>query len=379
MRTALFLLLLLAIGAMPGSIFPQRAIDAGPHRRLHRRAPHRRAVAGPARVLRGLRLAVVRRDLPAALRLARRLRPAPHPGALPRRCASAPPRAPRRLERLAAHGDVEVDGDARGGPRAAAEAALRGRRFRVHAHDDELRQRREGLPARDRQPRLPPRADRRHRRRRRRATSSGGRATSSCPWGKTFANTLSRYDTFSPGPWVDANDLAPFTLTLDRLDATFEDEVTGPGPVRCSRATSGAHVTATDEPASRRPAADRQVNHPLEIGRRLGLPARQRLRARRSPCATPTATVLYSRRDAVPAAGQQLHVGRRDQGARRRRRSSSASRASSCRPAIIDEESGPHSVFPDALEPAARADGLRGRPVPRAAGRSRSTPSTPRR
>ena len=104
MRTALFLLLLLAIGAIPGSTFPQRSID--PARTSQWIADHPGAGprARPARVLRGLRVTVVRGDLPAALRLAHRLRRAAHedplaPGPRGPAPGTAPPRAPRRAPR----------------------------------------------------------------------------------------------------------------------------------------------------------------------------------------------------------------------------------------------------------------------------------------
>ena len=73
----------------------------GPGQRVPRRPPHGRAVARPARLLRRLRLAVVRGDLPAAVRLARRLRP-PAPRqhcAGDARAAAARPAQPRAAAR----------------------------------------------------------------------------------------------------------------------------------------------------------------------------------------------------------------------------------------------------------------------------------------
>ena len=52
MRTALVLLFLLAVAAIPGSVFPQRAVNARAGRRLLRRAPEPGALAGAARRLR---------------------------------------------------------------------------------------------------------------------------------------------------------------------------------------------------------------------------------------------------------------------------------------------------------------------------------------
>ncbi|HZK59854.1 MAG TPA: cytochrome c biogenesis protein ResB, partial [Cryobacterium sp.] len=45
--------------------------------------------------------------------------------------------------------------------------------------------------------------------------------------GKSFSNTISGYDTFDPGPWVDTAGLSPFTVAVDRLDVTFEEHAGG--------------------------------------------------------------------------------------------------------------------------------------------------------
>src|SRR4029078_11652051 len=95
---------------------------------------------------------------------------------------------------------------------------LRARRYRVHAHDDETLSAEKGYL---------------------RETGNlvfhvaligvlvgvawghalGWRGDVIVPVGKTFANTLARYDTFSPGPWVDVNHLVPYTLKLHPVAA----------------------------------------------------------------------------------------------------------------------------------------------------------------
>ena len=40
--------------------------------------------------------------------------------------------------------------------------------------------------------------------------------------GDTFVNNLSGYDSFSPGAWFDESQLTPFSVTLDKFDATFD-------------------------------------------------------------------------------------------------------------------------------------------------------------
>ena len=105
--------------------------------RVPRRQPDARADPRPARALRRLRRAVVRRDLPAAVRLARRLRAAARAAALRRRCARA--RRPRRAassgcpstarSRATTSPQAVLDDAARGCARSAG-ASTPGRRRR---------------------------------------------------------------------------------------------------------------------------------------------------------------------------------------------------------------------------------------------------------
>ena len=109
MRTALFLLLLLAIGAVPGSIWPQRNIDAG---RVVDYVARNRST-GPwldrlgffdvysspwfAAVYLLLFVSLVGCVVPSSKMHWASMRARPH-------------RAPHRLERLPEHGQIEVDG-----------------------------------------------------------------------------------------------------------------------------------------------------------------------------------------------------------------------------------------------------------------------------
>ncbi len=261
MRTALFLLLLLAVAAVPGSTFPQRGID--PARTTQWISDH--PTAGPlldrlgffdvyaspwfAAIYLLLFVSLVGCVLP-------RLRIHWH------QVRSVPPRAPRRLERLGAHAEATVDGDP-DEARDRLRAALRGRRYRVHAHDDTTLSAEKGYL---------------------RESGNllfhlallgvlvgvawghllGWKGDVILPTGQTFANTLSRYDTFSPGPWVDPTDLEPYTLRLDRLDATFETEDTGAGQFGAPRDFT-AWTTFTPPGGSPEERTIR-VNHPLETG-----------------------------------------------------------------------------------------------------------------
>ena len=45
--------------------------------------------------------------------------------------------------------------------------------------------------------------------------------------GKSFANTISAYDTFEPGPWIDTAGLSPFTIAPARRDVHFDARAGG--------------------------------------------------------------------------------------------------------------------------------------------------------
>ncbi len=273
MRTALFLLLLLAIGAIPGSTFPQRSID--PARTASWIADH--PSAGPvldrlgffevyaspwfAAIYLLLFVSLIGCVIPRTRILWHQLR-------------SSPPRAPRHLDRLAAHRTDEVQGDP-ADVREQLRRALLGRRYRVHSHDGATLSAEKGYL---------------------RETGNlvfhvaligvlvgvawghllGWKGDVIVPVGKTFANTLSRYDTFSPGPWVDVNALSPFTVRLDDLEVEFETETTGRGQFGAPRDFE-ASTTFTDAEGrseervhpGQRPARDRRGD---------GVPPRERVR-----------------------------------------------------------------------------------------------------
>nr|WP_179423491.1 cytochrome c biogenesis protein ResB [Pedococcus badiiscoriae] len=261
MRTALFLLLLLAVGAVPGSIWPQRSIDAA--RTATYIADH--PTTGPwldrlgffevyaspwfAAIYLLLFISLVGCVLP---------RSKVHWNAM----RSSPPRAPAKPARLAANATVELTA-----PPAevvdAAREALHGRRFRTVSHDKTSVSAEKGYL---------------------KETGNlvfhlslifvivgvaighlfGWKGDVIIPVGQTFANTLARYDTFSPGPWVDPNSLSPFQLTVDKLDATFEETVTGRGQFGQPRDFT-AHVTTKATPTAPAVKSTIKVNHPLEM------------------------------------------------------------------------------------------------------------------
>src|SRR5690606_35413312 len=133
MRTALFLLLLLAVAAVPGSVFPQRSIDAtrttdwiadrptlGP---ILDRLGFFEVYSTPwfASIYLLLFVSLFGCVLPRARVHWKAMR-------------EHPPRTPARLERLAAHQRIEVAKEDAEPTLAALEKTLRQRRYRVHRH-----------------------------------------------------------------------------------------------------------------------------------------------------------------------------------------------------------------------------------------------------
>jgi cytochrome c biogenesis protein len=270
MRTALFLLLLLAIGAVPGSIWPQRNIDAG--RVADYLARHRST--GPwldrlgffdvysspwfAAIYLLLFVSLVGCVVPRSRIHWRAMR-------------AQPPRAPRRLERLPEHGRIDVDGT----PEEVlviAREALRGRgpesRLRPGGR---YRLRREGLTLSAESGYL-------------RETGNlvfhtalivvivaiavghlfGWRGDRILVTGKSFSNTISAYDTFDPGPWVDTEGLSPFTVAVDRLDVTFEER--SGGAQRGAPRDFTAYTRTQTSPGAPTISQILKVNGPLKFG-----------------------------------------------------------------------------------------------------------------
>lgn len=344
MRTALFLLLLLAIAAIPGSTFPQRSID--PARTTQWISDH--PTAGPVLEKLGF-FEVYASPWFAAIYLL--LFVSLIGCVFPRtrihwhQVRSVPPRAPRRLDRLAAHRELEVDGDP-DEVRERLRTALRRRRYRVHAHDDTTLSGEKGYL---------------------RETGNlvfhvaligvlvgvawghllGWKGDVIVPVGQTFANTLSRYDTFSPGPWVDPTDLAPYTIALERLDVEFETKDTGKGQFGAPR---DFRATTTFTPPGGTPREETiAVNHPLETGGGsvflLGNGYAPHITVRDG-----SGTVVYS--DATPFLPQDNNYT-----------SVGAVKVPGAQPkqlgfagfflptGVIDSTRGPHSIFPDSLDP----------------------------
>ncbi len=261
MRTALFLLLLLSIAAVPGSIFPQRTIDPG------RVADYLADNPGTGPWLDRLGFfnvytspwfSAVYLLLVGSLVGCIIPRSRLHWHAL----RSRPPRAPARLERLPAHTSF---GSAASPSEALREAAalLRRRRYRVHAHDSASVSAETGYL---------------------RETGNlvfhvalclvivgvavghlwGWRGDVIVPEGQTFTSTFRSYHTFSGGALVDPLTVPPFSMRIDRFDVRFEEQVGG-SQFGAPRGFT-AYTTTSQGPGAATREQVLTVNEPVTLG-----------------------------------------------------------------------------------------------------------------
>ncbi|MGW5240881.1 cytochrome c biogenesis protein ResB [Monashia sp. NPDC004114] len=259
MRTALFLLLLLAIAAVPGSIFPQRNIDAG--RVADYIAQHPQTSLWLDRlgffdVYSSVWFSAVYLLLFVSLVGCIVPRTKVHIAALRAR----PPRAPARLHRLAEHAEVTT-WLAPDEALAAAREVLRRKRFRLHSHDATSVSAESGYL---------------------RETGNlvfhlaltgiivgmavghlfGWRGDIILAEGDKFASSAGTYNTIAPGPWVDSEHLPPFVLSLDKLDVQFNET---PGRSFGTPRQFDALTTLQREPGAPATKETVSVNHPISV------------------------------------------------------------------------------------------------------------------
>ncbi|WP_125612913.1 cytochrome c biogenesis protein ResB [Specibacter cremeus] len=266
MRTALFLLLLLAVAAVPGSMFPQRGQDAAKvtaYLQEHK-------TAGPimdwfklfdvfsspwfAAIYLLLFVSLIGCVVPRAKVHYKAMR-------------SAPPRTPKRLSRLAEYGTLEIPAahgvDAAAAVRDAA-AVLKKRRYRVEVRDGERPSVGAEIGFMKEVGNLVFHV-----------SLIGVLAAVACSGlfgysgqrivveGDTFVNTLVGYDTFKPGTYFNENQLGPYSITLDKLTVKYDRE---------SKAHYGqpldfnATLTTKDSPTAAPVQQTLKVNDPVSIG-----------------------------------------------------------------------------------------------------------------
>ncbi|MRJ76054.1 cytochrome c biogenesis protein ResB [Aeromicrobium sp. SMF47] len=262
MRTALFLLLLLAIAAIPGSLVPQRGVDARAVEAYFLDHPKSAPIlddlgffsvySSPwfSAVYLLLMVSLIGCILPRSFVYFRALR-------------ARPPRAPRNFARLPASASFETDRSPEEVVTAARSVLRRSRvdvvdRDGVHEVSAEKGFLREagnlvfhvsivvvliGVAI---------------------GTLFGYRGSVMVTDdGGQFANSLTQYDEFSAGALFTNGDLPPFALTLDKMTARFQpfgsQQAGAPREFR-------AQGTYTSEPGSAEKPFDITVNHPLSIG-----------------------------------------------------------------------------------------------------------------
>ncbi len=260
MRTALFLLLLLSVAAVPGSLFPQRSIDAGRVSDFLATNP----TTGPildrlwffdvytspwfSAIYLLLVVSLIGCIVPRSRLQWQVLR-------------SRPPRAPARLARLDAHTEIEYAGPPEQAVAAAA-AALRRRRYRVHCHDRDTVSAEIGYL---------------------RETGNlvfhiamcvvivgvaighlwGWRGDVIVAEGQTFASTRLNYHSFTSGNLVGPDSVPGFSVRIDAMDVRFEDQVGG--AQRGAPRAFTAYTTTREAPASEPHEQELSVNDPLTL------------------------------------------------------------------------------------------------------------------
>jgi cytochrome c biogenesis protein len=259
MRTALLLLFLLALGAIPGSVVPQHNVDSVRTSRWQDQHPHLTPIyqkLGLFDVYHSVWFVAIYLLLLVSLVGCI----VPRLGVYLRGVRARPPAPPRNLGRLPVHRKLLVPSAADGvAVLARAEEELRRRRFRVVRHDGAVSAERgylreagnllfhlavlvvlAGVAA---------------------GNLFGYQGGVLVVTGGGFTNTLTQYDDFRPGSLFRESSLAPFSFTVHDFDVTF---------IRAGRETGMAHKFSADVSyRTSRDAPARQarisVNHPLTI------------------------------------------------------------------------------------------------------------------
>lgn len=267
MRTALVLLLLLAIGAVPGSLVPQRGADPNGVTQYFTNNPELAPVLdslGMFDVYTSPWFSAIYILLFVSLIGCVIPRTRHHFKALRAR----PPRTPARLQRLADHQEsiLEVDGDATAVAAESvdvAEELLKKSGYRVERHD------RPGAPSVS--------AERGYLRETGNlvfhsalvgllvAVGVGGalsyQGQTVILEGRTFTNALLDFTSFNPGAWVDTESLTPYSMTLEDFSVSYVPAGTLGGGQSGDFVARVATQIPGEEPVSR----EVRVNYPLNF------------------------------------------------------------------------------------------------------------------
>lgn len=77
-----------------------------------------------------------------------------------------------------------------------------------------------------------------------------------------FSNSLTQYDDFVPGSMLEVDDLDPFSLRLEKFDLEWLMS----GPRKGMAQNFVAHLRYREEPGAEEKSYDLRVNHPLKVG-----------------------------------------------------------------------------------------------------------------
>jgi cytochrome c biogenesis protein len=352
MKTALVLLFLLALGAVPGSLIPQTGIDPIKVSDFYQAHPK----LAPWYDRLGL-FDVFKSPWFSAIYLLLFISligcVVPRLQVYLNAVRARPPKPPRNLSRLPGHQQFETDAT-EAEVLAAASTELSRRRFRTESYDGALGAERGYL---------------------REAGNLlfhfslilaligaawgalfGYRGTVLVVVGNGFSNSIAQYDDFSPGRAFTPDNLPPFSLTVKSFTAKFQTD----GPQRGAATDFNAALTYQQTPDSAEKSYDLQVNHPLEVdGTKVHLLGHGY--APRVTVRDGKGQIAFS--GPSPFLPQDTNFS-----------SFGVVKAPDARPvqlgfegfflptAVIDQN-GPHSIFPDALNPSLVLTAYYGRPA----------------
>ncbi|MDX6241267.1 MAG: cytochrome c biosis protein [Kribbellaceae bacterium] len=352
MKTALLLLFLLALAAVPGSLIPQTGIDPIKVSDFYQAHPK----LAPWYDRLGL-FDVFKSPWFSAIYLLLFISligcVVPRLQVYLKAVRARPPKPPRNLSRLPGHQEFETDAT-EAEVLAAASTELRRRRFRTQSYDGALGAERGFL---------------------REAGNLlfhfslilaligaawgalfGYRGTVLVVVGNGFSNSIAQYDDFSPGRAFTPDNLPPFSLTVKSFTAKFQTS----GPQRGAATDFNAALTYQETPDSPQKSYNLRVNDPLDVdGTKVHLLGHGY--APRVTVRDGKGQVAFS--GPSPFLPQDTNFS-----------SFGVVKAPDARPvqlgfegfflptAVIDQN-GPHSVFPDALNPALVLTAYYGRPA----------------
>jgi cytochrome c biogenesis protein len=269
MRTALVLLLLLAVAAVPGSIVPQRSADPNGVTQYYTDNPDVAPILDDLQLFDVytsvwfssiyilLFISLIGCVIPRTKHHAQALR-------------SRPPRTPARLSRLSDHRAETVTLEPGTDAAAAATAA-------IELAEQQLKRNGYRVERYDRGETLSVSAERGYLRETGNlvfhtaligvllAVGIGGGFTYTGQTviieGRTFVNTMLDYTSFNPGRFVDTDRLTPYSITLDSFDVTYEP----PGSPGAGQAGDFSANVTTELPNGSSTEGAVRVNYPMEI------------------------------------------------------------------------------------------------------------------